>query len=81
MLYAGLDIHTSVFQAVVLDADSGELSESRFQPTHTELGNWASEWQGKLVARRVRKFGRAGLQGNRESAVSSISAAIAERGR
>jgi hypothetical protein len=30
MLYAGLDIHKAVFQAVVLDPDSGELSECRF---------------------------------------------------
>jgi hypothetical protein len=30
MLYAGIDIHKAVFQAVVLNPDSGELSESRF---------------------------------------------------
>jgi hypothetical protein len=28
MLYAGIDIHKRVFQAVVLDPGSGELSES-----------------------------------------------------
>jgi transposase len=50
MLYAGIDIHKRVFQAVVLDPDSGELSESRFEPSRERLGDWAMEWQGKLAA-------------------------------
>jgi len=50
MLYAGIDIHKTVFQAVVLDPDTGELSESRFAPSRERLGEWASAWQGKLAA-------------------------------
>src|SRR5436189_4873790 len=50
MLYAGLDIHKAVFQAAVLDPDSGELSESRFEPSRERLTDWAMQWQGKLAA-------------------------------
>ena len=50
MLYAGIDIHKTVVQAVVLDPDSGELFESRFEPSRERLGSWAAEWQGKLAA-------------------------------
>src|SRR6266498_2837306 len=50
MLYAGIDIHKSVFQAVVLDPDSGELNESRFAPSRERLAEWATEWEGKLAA-------------------------------
>ena len=50
MLYAGLDIHKAVFQVVVLDPDSGELCECRFEPSRERLGDWAMEWQGKLAA-------------------------------
>jgi transposase len=49
MLYAGIDIHKKVFQAVVLDPDSGELSESRFEPSPERLGKWTREWEGKLA--------------------------------
>jgi transposase len=49
MLYAGIDIHKSVFQAVVLDSESGELSESRFAPSRERLSEWADEWDGKLA--------------------------------
>src|SRR6266487_7093639 len=50
MLYAGIDVDKLVFQAVVLDPGSGELSESRFEPSRERLGDWAMEWQGKLAA-------------------------------
>jgi len=50
MLYAGLDIHRAVFQAAVLDPDSGELRESRFEPSRERLTDWAMRWQGKLAA-------------------------------
>jgi transposase len=50
MLYGALDIHKAVFQAVVLDPDSGELSERRFAARREELADWAMEWQGRLVA-------------------------------
>jgi hypothetical protein len=38
-LYAGVDIHKAAFQAVVLDPDSGELCESRFEPSRERLGD------------------------------------------
>jgi transposase len=50
MLYAGLDIHKAVFQAVVLDPDSGELAERRFTPSREALADWAMQWQGRLAA-------------------------------
>jgi len=50
MLYAGIDIHKTVFQAVVLDPDTGELSESRFAPSRERFGEWAGAWQGKPAA-------------------------------
>src|SRR6266511_2051698 len=50
MLYAGIDIHKAVFQAVVLDPETGELSERRFAATREELTDWAIEWQAKLSA-------------------------------
>src|SRR5206468_7565713 len=50
MLYAGIDIHKAVFQVVVLDPDSGELSESRFEPSRERLDDWAIEWKGRLAA-------------------------------
>jgi Transposase len=50
MLYAGIDIHKAVFQAVVLDPDSGELSECRFEPSRERLADWAMQWQGRLAA-------------------------------
>jgi transposase len=50
MLYAGIDVHKAVFQVVVLDPDSGELSESRFEPSRARLADWAMPWQGKLAA-------------------------------
>jgi transposase len=50
MLYAGIDIQKAVFQVVVLDPDSGELSESRFEPSRERLNDWAIEWQGRLAA-------------------------------
>src|ERR671936_1305541 len=50
MLYAGLDIHEAVFQAVVLDPGSGELCESRFEPSRERLNEWAIEWKDRLAA-------------------------------
>jgi transposase len=50
MLYAGIDIHKRVFQAVVLDPDSGELAECRFEPSRERLDRWMGEWDGKLAA-------------------------------
>jgi transposase len=50
MLYAGIDLYRAVFQVVVLDRDSGELCESRFEPSRERLDDWAIEWQGRLAA-------------------------------
>ncbi len=50
MLYGAIDIHKAVFQAAVLDPESGELSERRFAATREGLGDWANEWRGKLAA-------------------------------
>jgi len=50
MLYGAIDIHKSVFQAAVLDPETGELTQSRFAATREELGDWAMTWEGKLAA-------------------------------
>jgi hypothetical protein len=50
MLYAMIDIHKHVFQAAVLEPESGELVEERFAASRDALGEWAMRWQGKLVA-------------------------------
>ncbi len=50
MLYAGIDIHKQVFQAAVLDPETGELRESRFAATREKLDDWAMQWQGRLAA-------------------------------
>src|SRR5919204_4727547 len=50
MLYAAIDIHKAVFQAVVLDPETGELRERRFAATREELADWAMEWRGRLAA-------------------------------
>jgi transposase len=49
MLYAAVDIHKHVFQAAVLDAESGEIVESRFAATREALAVWEREWNGKLA--------------------------------
>jgi transposase len=49
-MVAAIDIHKQVFQAAVLDPESGEVSESRFPATRVELADWATRWQGKLDA-------------------------------
>jgi transposase len=50
MLYAAIDIHKHVFQAAVLDPASGEIAEARFPASREALAEWASAWEGKLVA-------------------------------
>lgn len=50
MVYAALDIHKSVFQAAVLDVESGALEERRFAATPVALDDWATRWQGRLAA-------------------------------
>jgi transposase len=50
MLYAMIDIHKHVFQAAVLEAESGELVEERFAASPEALGEWAMRWRGRLSA-------------------------------
>jgi transposase len=50
MLYAAIDIHKLVFQAAVLESETGELSEQRFAAERGALDDWAMRWQGQLAA-------------------------------
>jgi transposase len=50
LTYAAIDIHKSVFQAAVLELDSGEVSEQRLAATRAALDDWALRWQGRLSA-------------------------------
>jgi transposase len=50
MLYAMIDIHKHVFQAAVLEPESGELVEERFAASREALGDWATRWRGRLAA-------------------------------
>jgi hypothetical protein len=50
MVYAAIDIHKRIFQAAVLDADTGELVQQRLAATREALGEWAERWQGELEA-------------------------------
>jgi transposase len=50
MVYAALDIHKSVFQAAVLDLESGALEERRFAARPEALDDWAMRWRGRLAA-------------------------------
>ena len=50
MVYPALDIHKRIFQAAVLDADSGELVQERLPATREALNDWATRWEGKLEA-------------------------------
>jgi transposase len=50
MVYAALDIHKSVFQAGVLDVESGALVEQRFAATPAALDDWAMRWRDEVAA-------------------------------
>ncbi len=50
MVYAAIDIHKRVFQAAVLDAETGELVQARLPATREALADWATRWAGKLEA-------------------------------
>jgi hypothetical protein len=50
MVYAAIDIHKRIFQAAVLEAETGELRQERLPATREALNDWASRWQGKLEA-------------------------------
>src|SRR5262245_56697246 len=50
MLYAAIDIHKHVFQAVTLDPVSGEFVSARLPATREALSDWIDEADGGLVA-------------------------------
>ncbi|MGH9025837.1 MAG: IS110 family transposase [Acidimicrobiia bacterium] len=50
MLYAAIDIHKHVFQAAVLNAETGEVVEARFSADRESLARWAERWQDRLEA-------------------------------
>jgi transposase len=50
MLYAAIDIHKLVFQAAVLDPESGEVVEERFSADRESLARWADPWRGRVSA-------------------------------
>jgi hypothetical protein len=50
MLYAAIDIHKRTFHAAVLDVETGETAERRFDATREELNEWAMPLQGNLAA-------------------------------
>src|SRR5439155_9046193 len=50
MVYAAIDIHKRVFQAAVLDAETGELVQERLPASREALDAWATRWAGKLEA-------------------------------
>jgi transposase len=49
MLYAAIDIHKHVFQAAVLDPETGEITEARFPATREDLAAWAGQWDDALA--------------------------------
>jgi hypothetical protein len=48
--YAAIDIHKHVFQAAVLDPESGEVREERFSADRDSLCRWAQGWRGRVAA-------------------------------
>jgi hypothetical protein len=55
VLCAAIDIHKQVFQAAVLDAESGEVVKKRFPADRAALGEWAVRWRGASVRSRSRR--------------------------
>ena len=49
-MLAAIDIHKAIFQAVVLEPESGELVEERFPSSREALVGWARKWEGRLDA-------------------------------
>ena len=47
-MLAAIDIYKAVFQAAVLDPDSGALVEERFAASREALAAWAQKWNGRL---------------------------------
>ena len=48
-MLAAIDIHKAIFQAAVLDPDSGEITEERFQASRKALAVWIAKWQGQIT--------------------------------
>src|SRR5215218_4812683 len=50
MVYAAIDIHKRIFQAAVLDGETGEFVQERLPASREALADWATRWAGKLEA-------------------------------
>jgi len=50
MLYAAIDIHKHVFQAVTLDPVTGESASARLPAAREALAGWIDELDGRLAA-------------------------------
>jgi transposase len=50
VLCAAIDIHKAVFQAAVLDTETGEITQERFASTRQALVEWAERWRDRLAA-------------------------------
>src|SRR6266511_934649 len=50
MVYTAIDIHKSVFQAALLDRESGEVTDARFPATREVLRDWAMPLRGRVAA-------------------------------
>jgi transposase len=48
--YAAIDIHKTVFQAAVLDPETGEIASERFPAERGRLRDWAERWADQLEA-------------------------------
>jgi hypothetical protein len=50
VLFAAIDIHKHVFQAAVLDPESGEVVEERFSADRESLARWTERWRDQVEA-------------------------------
>lgn len=48
MMYAGIDHHKAVFQAAMLDPETGEAADERFEGSRDGLALWLERWQGRV---------------------------------
>ena len=48
-MLAAIDIHKAVFQAAVLNADNGEITEERFKASRKALTVWIAKWHGQIT--------------------------------
>ena len=48
-MYAAIDHHKTVFQAAMLDAETGEAANERFEGSRAGLASWMERWQGRVT--------------------------------